>query len=1144
MSEASIAPVVARFTRAVHIRRDFRDLRNRLDGYQITPLVRQLAGRIVAGLALGSSERAFSVVGPFGAGKSAFGLFVAHFLQRSPQARRQLLESRDASADANLPLDAPSLLAVLVPGNNSSLRRAILQSLDDALSHPRLKSPAINEVRQSIAAAAADPALDPVRVAELVAAAAEILKTQGAFAGVLVLIDELGQFLDYAARHDDERDLFVLQSLAETAARSGATPVLVVTILHQAFERYTLNAGATRRIEWAKVQGRFVDLPFQEPAAQMIRMVALALRPARRDLWHDRRAAWAEQVAPIAERLGLRPVEISPHEWRQILADSYPIHPTVLLALPALFRQLAQNERSLFAFLHSDEPWSLRDVLRSAGDPANPPIYRLTHLCAYVEANLGPSLFGRARGQRWAELVEARTLLAAADPLHLDTLTVVGTIGALERSSGLRAGRAQVAFALADTDDDRGVEAALDLLQARQFITYRRHRDSYIIWEGSDLDLDALAQEARRELGERVPLCGLLQRHADTTPRIARRHSYRSGATRTFAVRYVDVAQLDAELPPQAGFDGELLHVVPADEEELRRAEQWASDPARTHEPARITVLPQRVRELRELLLDVAALRALIDERAELETDRAARREVAGRLIEAQQALAYVLADTYSGARSVWFYRRERRALPSARAIDDLLSDAADVTYAQAPRVWNELIVRRQLSSAAAKARRNLVEALLTRADQEQLGFVGYPPERAIYASVFLLGGLHRRNADGVWEIGPPPPDDPLRLQPAWTALEQLLAADAPEPHQLSALYACLEAPPYGVKAGLTPLLFMALYVARAGEINLYERGNYVPMPDMAVFERLLTRPDQFAVRLSRADGARRQVYARLAAALAPRALSQPIQPALLAVTLPLLRLYHTLPDYSKQTKRLSPQAQALRTALREARSPDELLFERLPAALGLAAFHADDPDDDARVDTFTAALRDGLQALQAAYPQLIHTIAEQIGVAFGLHGSGAAAREELHTRYNLLAAVTNDKQLHALGIRLETADAEGDAWIASIAALVAQRPPAFWSDGDLPAFNAAIAELGRRFRAAEELAVAAQGVPAEAPLLRIGLTNGRGEVSRVLRSAEDDPAVQQLLADLIATLERHADLNDDQRAAAMASVLQAILAR
>jgi hypothetical protein len=1140
----TIAP---RFTRAVHIQRDFQDLRSRLEGYQVTPLVRQAAGRIVASLRPDSRERAFSVVGPFGAGKSAFGLFVAHFLQRSPQSRRQLLQSLQVDDPLHLPLDAPSLLAIPVPGNNASLRHAILASLQTVLAGQQ--PGAIRTLRSEIAKAMAEPDLDPGRVAQLCATAAQLLREHSAYGGALLLIDELGQYLDHAARNDDERDLFVLQSIAEAAARSGPAPLLVVTILHQAFERYTLNAGPTRRIEWAKVQGRYVDLPFQEPASQMLRMVGLALRTGFGKTHPNplflvgfskpEAEARSHSLAATAEALGLRPAEIAPAEWQQLVADCYPLHPTVLVALPALFRQLAQNERSLFAFLQSDEPWGLRDVIQQE---AKPTIYRLNHLYAYVEANLGPGLFGRARGQRWAELAELRGLLAGDDPQLLDLLTVVGTIGALERSAGLRANQAQLAFALKDRAEDTAVSDGLLALQGRRMLSYRQHRDSYIVWEGSDLDLDGLAQEARRELGERVALPSLLQRHADTTPRIARRHSYRSGATRTFAVRYVDANELGAGLPALAGYDGELLHIVPTDEEQLQRASRWAEDAARANETGRIVVLPNRVRELRELLLDVAALHGLLEEHAALEHDRPARREVAGRLIEAQQLLATVIGETYGGSHSHWFYRHKERTVANARQIDALLSQSADETYPHTPHIWNELIVRRQLSSAAAKARRNLVEAMLAHPHEEHLGLVGYPPERAIYESVLRAGGLHRQDANGTWRIGPPGEDDPLRLRPAWQAMEQFLAAASAEPQPLPALFALLEGSPYGVKAGLTPLLFMALYAARAGEISLYERGNYLPLPDIASFERLLTRPEQFALRLSRADGVRWLVYGRLAEALAPRALDLTIQPALLAVTMPLFRLLNGLPAYSKQTRTVSAQAQAVRSALREARAPDELLFERLPLALGQQPFEVDDSEDSARVKSFTGALGACLQELQGAYPALLQQIGEAIGSAFGLRASGSGAREELHARHQLIAERSNDSLVRALGVRLETADGGEQAWLESIAALVAKRPPDQWADSDLATFRIALAELARRFRSAEELALVAQSVPAEAPLLRIGLANGHGEVSKVLHLAEHDPAVARLQQELVAALARYDGLSDDQRAAALAGLLQRLL--
>jgi hypothetical protein len=193
----------------------------------------------------------------------------------------------------------------------------------------------------------------------------------------------------------------VLQTLAEMAARSRKTSFLFVTILHQSFDRYIGTAGATKRAEWRKVQGRFIDLPFLEPDSQIMRMVGRALYPAN-DHYPEQRAAWAEQVSAQANDLGLRPADIGPDEWGRLVAQAYPLHPTVLVALPTLFRQLAQNERSLFAFLSAQEPWSLPEFLLTAPRTTDGtlPIYRLPQLYAYVKATLGPSLFGRARGRR------------------------------------------------------------------------------------------------------------------------------------------------------------------------------------------------------------------------------------------------------------------------------------------------------------------------------------------------------------------------------------------------------------------------------------------------------------------------------------------------------------------------------------------------------------------------------------------------------------------------------------------------------------------------------------------------------------------------------------------------------------------------
>ena len=64
--------------------------------------------------------------------------------------------------------------------------------------------------------------------------------------GILLIVDELGKFLEFGATNPDRGDVFVLQELAESATRSKR-PFLFVTILHQAIDRYAEHISGGRR---------------------------------------------------------------------------------------------------------------------------------------------------------------------------------------------------------------------------------------------------------------------------------------------------------------------------------------------------------------------------------------------------------------------------------------------------------------------------------------------------------------------------------------------------------------------------------------------------------------------------------------------------------------------------------------------------------------------------------------------------------------------------------------------------------------------------------------------------------------------------------------------------------------------------------
>ena len=252
---------------------------------------------------------------------------------------------------------------------------------------------------------------------------------RGPVAGLAVFIDELGKFLEGAAR--DGTDIHLFQQLAELASRSGGR-LLVVGILHQAFEEYAYRLSRETRDEWAKIQGRFVDLPINADGNEQIDLLARAIKSDYR----------VEQVQALAEDIAGLVQGNAPPNFAAMLGDCWPLHPvTACLLGPLSRRRFGQNQRSLFGFLNSAEPGGFRDFLSTASDND---LYTPDRLWDYLRVNLEPSILLSPDGHRWALAADAlgRCEALGGTELHLRLLKVVALADLLKERSRLSASRA------------------------------------------------------------------------------------------------------------------------------------------------------------------------------------------------------------------------------------------------------------------------------------------------------------------------------------------------------------------------------------------------------------------------------------------------------------------------------------------------------------------------------------------------------------------------------------------------------------------------------------------------------------------------------------------------------------------------------
>jgi hypothetical protein len=86
---------------------------------------------------------------------------------------------------------------------------------------------------------------------------------------LIVVIDEFGKFLEFAAKNNPDNELYFIQQLAELA-NDKSREILFITVLHKNFNAYSLELSNTQIEEWNKVKGRLVELNFNEPVEQLL----------------------------------------------------------------------------------------------------------------------------------------------------------------------------------------------------------------------------------------------------------------------------------------------------------------------------------------------------------------------------------------------------------------------------------------------------------------------------------------------------------------------------------------------------------------------------------------------------------------------------------------------------------------------------------------------------------------------------------------------------------------------------------------------------------------------------------------------------------------------------------------------------------
>jgi hypothetical protein len=916
--------------------------------------------------------------------------------------------------------------------------------------------------------------------------------------GLLVVVDELGKHLESAAR--DNSDIYVLQQIAEAANRSNRRLVFV-GILHQAFDQYANRLGREAKDEWAKIQGRFTDIPVLIPVDEVIELVGRAI--VRNGIEHDHTKHVSLRIAEEIRRN--RPGYSK--DLSERLDRCWPLHPaTTALLGPVSRRRFAQNERSVFSFLGSAEPLGFTEFINTI--EVSEKTFTLPRYWDYLRANLEPSILASPDGHRWAQAAEAVSKAEAKGTnTHISITKTIALIDLFKNGSGLNA-TTDVIVSCLDEISQREAKGVLQELKQWGIVAHRKHNNAWVIHEGSDFDIDAavnavLAGGIDFELNKIADLANL-------QPVLAKRLYHSSGTLRWFFAemcRLQDVGRLAKDFNGNEGAAGKFLLAIPEREVSLVAAREIAQEASRSSQIYPVAVgVAERGEHLRDVGLELLALDTLERRYPEIAGDRVARREIAARIAAVSAVLEEELRTAFVA--SEWYVHGRRYRSTCNFSLSQFASDLAAACFSMAPRINSELVNRQKPSSNSQAAVRQLLWAMTSKPTSPNLGLEGFSAERGLYETVLHSTGLHGTRKDGAARFSRPATNDECGLGPLWDAADALLIGRA-KAVTFAELYAQWEQPPFGVRKGLLPVLGLAYVLSNTAAISVYREAMYQPDINEVFADTLLQDPSLVSMRWFKNDGRRKKALSSIVevvrSAIAPN-----VEPEAMAVSKCLVRFALGLPKWTQRTTQLTPASANLMRLLLTASDPNRLLFVDLPSALSCG-----------RDEDLSTVLGQCLHELRAAYPNALAGIKKRLIDALRVDKA-----VPLRDRAETVHGISGDLVLDAFALRVGSLD-DGAGDLEGLISLVTNRPPREWTDRDIDIATIELARLAMRFRQVELLAsVKGRKSSRESVAVAVALPNGESARLRAVDLSKEERKSVQLMAAELKTflLERSTD--------------------
>lgn len=621
------------------------------------------------------------------------------------------------------------------------------------------------------------------------------------YQGIVFVFDEFGRYIE---DNGETIKVKTIQDFAEYCDHSDYENHLIL-VSHKQLSLYTDKMKKELSDEWKKIEGRFKATSINVKYDQCLSLIPHIIPKTKK--WDTFKKRYERDLNALYEEAWDFKGFLLPPEGGNPFEGGFPLHPITLYALDRLSKKVAQNERTFFTYLASDEENSLFAQIDKLKDDRFH-FVGLDLIYDYFEENImsyrANDIYVMYKKLQYAlnKLVEENT-----DSAEVKILKTIAVINIISDSAVLASNRVTLCHVI--DEDDEVISSAIDALEKKKIIKFMRQYGYYDFLDSSIYDLDSMIEEKIGSINDEMVVNILNDEFTDFViypHRYNAKYHMNRIMIPVFAYRNELSKKTFVRSMPDY-YDGIVAFVLDAD--------YSLNEYSEVELPDRMLMLvnsnpKQIINEVKRYI----ATKLLYSQREELKKDDPTVEKELQLYLEEEQAILSELVSNWrkiKGSDITVVFDGHEEEVKSEAELTECASQIMLSAYKKTIIVNNDLINKNKVSGAIRLSRSKLLDNMLNGIDIMN-GCTPLSPEHNIVRALLVKNGMYD---DGI-PVKLNYIDGEVSGDAVKHVIQKYIKKAKKAPVSVNELYEELKKPPYGLRDGYMSLLL-------AYELSQYE---------------------------------------------------------------------------------------------------------------------------------------------------------------------------------------------------------------------------------------------------------------------------------------------------------------------------------